>query len=187
MLRLIQFPVICKYTPSRAQQSRGIHILAVVGLGVVGCGNGHPAEQADQQPLTAGQCREHPDCDAAETCVRPGTVNLCDGAGCPPSQCNADFDCLGAGVDHICVNYSGVRVCEPPCSSTNPCGDHQDCGSDGHCEDKPCDADVDCPADFSCQSNLCARRFCDTDGPCSGYCVLGDCYPEAGTCETPQP
>ena len=161
--------------------------LALVGL-LFACGADPTTSAApDNKPLEAGQCHAQADCSSSASCARPNTVNLCGGAGCPPNECNTDFDCDGKTPGWLCATYGSVRACEAPCSATKACADHQTCGSKGRCDNKACGVDADCPADFRCAANTCARRFCDNDAGCGGYCVLGDCFPQPGHCEQPAP
>ena len=135
--------------------------------------------------LPDGQCREQSDCAAGDECKRPGVVEICGGAGCPPDECNADFDCTNQGLGDICVTTQGVSLCQPACTQTG-CLPQEQCAADGRCEPQACASKAECPDNFDCLQNVCFRVICEDDGTCDdGFCVRKECYPEAGRCEPP--
>ncbi len=151
----------------------------VMAAGLASC-----SDDVGPDPLDAGRCREAGDCAAQEQCLRPDAVTACAGADCPTDACSGDADCQTAGNSDVCRAIGGVRMCVAACDAVG-CADHEACGEDGRCEPKRCAIDEDCPTNFACPGDICVRVVCDQDAPCSGFCVRGECYAEAGTCELP--
>jgi hypothetical protein len=151
------------------------------GLLHLACSGGEKT-MPQQQPLENGRCRAATDCGQQDDCLRPDRAELCGSDGCPSNECNAAIDCMNKGAGYVCENFNGIRLCVPPCSTAQPCSAHEQCNTDGLCENKSCANASDCPNDFDCIGTSCQRRFCQDDSLCSGFCVLGSCYAEAGSC-----
>ena len=123
-------------------------------------------------PDAAASCREDADCrDPGRQCVAPDGL-LCGICRDDPDQCGGDGDCAPGAVcmptrARVCpCDGSPALVCAPACAADADCAGGERCGHDGHCLRPACALDADCGA---------------------GYCVLGRCYDERGTCQLPPP
>lgn len=94
------------------------------------------------------------------------------------------------GGHDICepLACNGGSWCVEGCTSDLFCAEGQMCNTTtNRCGPKACTTATDCPSNFSCTASTCARLSCASDSDCSGYCVLGACYANAGECRAPVP
>jgi hypothetical protein len=65
------------------------------------------------------------------------------------------------------------------------------CSAMHRCQPATCAQPCDCTANFTCISDShgmhCAPKPCTNDSDCSGYCVVGKCYAQIGTCDQAVP
>lgn len=147
-------------------------------------------------PVPAGGCSAEVTCEKmpGAYCLKPGAFGGCgicmkpDGPGC-----QADSECseLPNGICELRTDNclcDKIPLCYEGCSKDAECAEGQVCAADHHCKVKSCSGDGDCPAHFACQSGQCQRKTCSASASCpGGYCVGGECFAKAGTCDLPKP
>jgi hypothetical protein len=130
------------------------------------------------------------DCYGDAECVDAhGAGYICgpldDACACPQSgECRAGCAIDGCGLGADCG--SDGRCVARTCSADADCGDEQLRCAGGKCKVPACLSDADCsPPNTLCNldSFSCYRVSCESDADCGGYCVLGQCYDEAGECQ----
>jgi hypothetical protein len=152
--------------------------------------------------IIAEGCRSSAVCLSFERCVAPGGFGGCGSCQYLEDECSADADCAARGPGLICkvlppppCPCSGVSVlaCLSACAADTDCAMGERCAETGHCAATPCAGAGECPAHFACtggseSERTCARRDCSLDADCgAGFCVLGLCYGQLGSCEAPPP
>lgn len=127
-------------------------------------------------------------CTDGTVCAPPGTPAGCGVCNTEPSSCDTDGDCGAPAMicEPIACSCEGNRACTTGCGDTSPCAEGFSCdAATARCMATACGGEADCPPSFDCTSGACARRTCDDDTDCDGYCVLGLCYESQGTCTPP--
>ena len=155
---------------------------------------------AQAQKAHDGKCIPDNACSTDQDCKMPNGI-YCAPPDAKPAcgicfepltpGCESDVECAKDGLvcewDPKPCLCSAAKVCQKPCDATS-CAVGQACDGGGHCGPKPCLVPADCPTQFICADGLCARKPCTAGGDCpDGFCVLGKCYTEPGTCELSVP
>jgi len=158
----------------------------------------------DVPPLPEGRCRQPEDCrDPMAFCLAPGSPPTCGICFRVEEPCANDADCLADPLAPVCgpsrrpcLCEPGAMECQPRCDDPTfplPCAPvTEQCDpATGHCEPRICQGPEDCPVNHRCpvmDAPRCQRLSCGKDGDCDvGFCVLGLCHPEPGTCDFPKP
>lgn len=168
-------------------------------------GGGYVCTATEKAPGCTGP--EPPQCQSDEACG-PGSV--CQenyGQKYCQTACVSDDTCSPA---RKCDKATGHCV-DRPCDDATPCPETAYCSAaktcqlkqcdpaqtgqciTGHacdpktfsCSPKPCTTEAECPPDnFVCEAGACARKKCACDTECGakGYCLVGLCDENPGTC-----
>lgn len=147
-------------------------------------------------PVPAGGCSAEVTCEKmpGAYCLKPGAFGGCGMCMKPEgSGCQADSECseLPNGICELRTDNclcDKIPLCYEGCTKDDQCAEGQVCGADHHCKVKSCSGDADCTAHFACQAGQCQRKECSASANCpGGYCVGGQCFAKAGTCDLPKP
>lgn len=151
-----------------------------------------PDAGVDATQSQGAACRLASDCRVGTACTSPvqsipypaSAMRIGGFAG----GCDADVDCAPDGGNLLCETHCGGNCsnsCISGCSGgAYPCPEGSTCGASHRCEASACSGPSGCPVQFDCVQGFCARRGCQKDSDCaaSGYCVLGQCSTDLGTC-----
>ncbi|HOU53488.1 MAG TPA: hypothetical protein PLQ97_06125 [Myxococcota bacterium] len=158
----------------------------------------------DAPPLPEGRCRNREDClEPMGSCLPPGASPSCGICFRVEHPCGNDADCLDVPETPICAPSQrpclcepGALECQPRCddpASPIPCDPvSEQCDPEtGHCAPRICRGPKDCPVNHRCpiqDAPQCQRLGCHADQDCDvGFCVVGQCHAEPGTCDFPKP
>lgn len=158
----------------------------------------------DLPPLPENRCRDREDCpEPMAFCLPPGAPMTCGICFRVEHPCGSDADCTDVAGAPVCAPSPRPCLCEPGAWECQPrCDDPGSpttcdpvtgrCDPEtGHCEPRFCRGPEDCPVNHRCppgDAPQCRRLACRTDEDCDvGFCVVGQCHAEPGTCDFPKP